>query len=103
VLMSLTSPVLSSVAALLTIFLVGITDWLVTGKPLSAAALAGCALIVVAFCMLSYATYREMKEEQKHREEDSDKVFEIDEDDLEDDDDAAGRDELAARRPAHSD
>lgn len=83
VLMSLTSPVLSSVAALLTIFLVGLTDWLVTGKPLSPAALGGCALIIVAFCMLSYATYREMKEEQKKRDEDSDKVFETDDDDVE--------------------
>lgn len=82
VLMSLTSPVLSSVAALLTIFLVGITDWLLTGKPLSAAAMAGCGLIVVAFCMLSYATYREMKEEQQKREENSDKVFDDDEDNL---------------------
>ncbi|EXJ96030.1 hypothetical protein A1O1_01156 [Capronia coronata CBS 617.96] len=82
VLMSLTSPVLSSVASLLTIFLVGITDWLITGKPLSSAALAGGALIIVAFCMLSFATYREMKEEQVKREEDSDKVFEDDEDDF---------------------
>ncbi|KIX00237.1 uncharacterized protein Z518_10376 [Rhinocladiella mackenziei CBS 650.93] len=87
VLMSLTSPVLSSVAALLTIFLVGITDWLITGKPLSPAALAGCALIIIAFCMLTYATYREMKEEQRKREKESDKPFEVDEDDEDEDDD----------------
>ena len=78
VLMSLTSPVLSSVAALLTIFLVGITDWFITGKPLSIAALAGCGLIVVAFVMLSYATYREMKVEEAKREEGEDKVFDED-------------------------
>ncbi|EXJ79235.1 hypothetical protein A1O3_08736 [Capronia epimyces CBS 606.96] len=100
VLMSLTSPVLSSVAALLTIFLVGIIDWLITGKPLSPAALAGAALIIVAFCMLSYATYREMKEEQTKREEDSDKVFEADDDDI---DPEAEDDELGRPRRRASD
>lgn len=69
VLMSLTSPVLSSVAALLTIFLVAIVDWLLTGTPLSVAALTGGCLIIVAFGMLSWATYREMKEEERKREE----------------------------------
>ncbi|KAL6250232.1 hypothetical protein RBB50_002533 [Rhinocladiella similis] len=97
VLMSLTSPVLSSVAALLTIFLVGITDWLVTGKPLSAAALSGCALIVVAFCMLSWATYKEMKEEERKREEEEDKVLEMsDEGEVEED-------ELGRRRASLND
>ncbi|RVX73956.1 hypothetical protein B0A52_02846 [Exophiala mesophila] len=85
VLMSLTSPVLSSVAALLTIFLVGITDWLITGKPIGFWSLVGSGLIVVAFCMLSYATYREMKEEQIKREENEDK-FEVDESEIGDDD-----------------
>ena len=68
VLMSLTSPVLSSVAALLTIFLVAIVDWLITSKPLSVAALLGGSLIIVAFVMLSWATYREMDQERKKRE-----------------------------------
>lgn len=68
VLMSLTSPVLSSVAALLTIFLVAIVDWLLTNKPLSMAAIAGGSLIIVAFLMLSWATYREMDQERKKRE-----------------------------------
>ncbi|KAJ9602306.1 hypothetical protein H2200_013161 [Cladophialophora chaetospira] len=94
VLMSLTSPVLSSVAALLTIFLVGITDWIITGKPLSAAALVGCALIVVAFVMLSWATYREMKAEQEKREGEEDKVFDEDE---EDDDEDVGHSVLGGR------
>jgi drug/metabolite transporter (DMT)-like permease len=67
VLMSLTSPVLSSVAALLTIFLVAITDWLITGQPLSGPAILGGLLIVVAFLMLSWATYREMSEEAEKR------------------------------------
>lgn len=67
VLISLTSPVLSSVAALLTIFLVAIVDWMLTGKPLSAAAIIGGILIIVAFLLLSYSTYREMDEERKKR------------------------------------
>lgn len=71
VLMSLTSPVLSSVAALLTIFLVAITDFFITGKPLSIAAITGGSLIIVAFLMLSWATYREMSEEQAKRDDDS--------------------------------
>jgi drug/metabolite transporter (DMT)-like permease len=68
VLMSLTSPVLSSVAALLTIFLVAIVDWGLTGVGLSAAAMVGGCAIVVAFGMLSWATYREMGEEERRRE-----------------------------------
>jgi len=68
VLISLTSPVLSSVAALLTIFLVAIVDWLLTGVPLSAAAITGGILIIAAFILLSWSTYREMDEERKKRE-----------------------------------
>lgn len=63
VLISLTSPVLSSVAALLTIFLVAFTDWMWTGTPLGPAALWGGGIIVVAFGVLSWATWVEMKEE----------------------------------------
>jgi drug/metabolite transporter (DMT)-like permease len=101
VLMSLTSPVLSSVAALLTIFLVAITDWLITGKQFSVAALAGCALIVVAFCMLTWATYAEMKTEQKKRMEDEDKVFDDDLESVVDggDDDGGLRDGDELGRP----
>ncbi|WYZ41209.1 hypothetical protein EsH8_V_000104 [Colletotrichum jinshuiense] len=62
VLISLTSPVLSSVASLLTIFIVAITDWLRTGEPLSAAALLGGVMIMLAFGMLSWSTWREMTE-----------------------------------------
>ncbi|OJJ49946.1 hypothetical protein ASPZODRAFT_1074071 [Penicilliopsis zonata CBS 506.65] len=65
VLISLTSPVLSSVAALLTIFIVAIVDWMRTGQPLSSAAIIGGILIIVAFFLLSWSTYREMSEEQK--------------------------------------
>lgn len=81
VLMSLTSPVLSSVAALLTIFLVAVVDWLITGKPLSGAAVSGGTLIIVAFAMLAWATYREMVQEQKKREAEEERVFDDDGDD----------------------
>ena len=65
VLISLTSPVLSSVAALLTIFLVAIVDWAWTGIPLRPAAIVGGLLIIAAFLLLSWSTYREMAEERR--------------------------------------
>ncbi|RFU33356.1 hypothetical protein B7463_g3010, partial [Scytalidium lignicola] len=64
VLISLTSPVLSSVAALLTIFLVAIVDWAWTGVPLNPAAILGGLLIIAAFLLLSWSTYREMMQER---------------------------------------
>lgn len=67
VLISLTSPVLSSVAALLTIFIVAIVDWMLTGEPLSFAAIVGGTMIIVAFLGLSYSTYREMKEHEAEK------------------------------------
>ncbi|MCJ1432730.1 hypothetical protein MMC27_002087 [Xylographa pallens] len=71
VLISLTSPVLSSVAALLTIFLVAIVDWaLPGGTALSAAAIGGGLLIIAAFLLLSWSTYREMNEERRKRLDD---------------------------------
>lgn len=70
VLMSLTSPVLSSVAALLTIFLVAIVDRMFFGSELSSAALGGGLLIIAAFILLSYSTYKEMTEERQHKEMD---------------------------------
>jgi drug/metabolite transporter (DMT)-like permease len=68
VLISLTSPVLSSVAALLTIFLVAIVDWMWTGIPLSPAAVIGGLLIIGAFLLLSWSTYREMAEDRRKRQ-----------------------------------
>ncbi|CAK7212586.1 hypothetical protein SCUCBS95973_001514 [Sporothrix curviconia] len=70
VLISLTSPVLSSVASLLTIFIVAVSDWWLTGVPPSAAALLGGSMIVVAFALLSWSTYKEMTEEEQKREVD---------------------------------
>ncbi|ODV91486.1 hypothetical protein CANCADRAFT_12260, partial [Tortispora caseinolytica NRRL Y-17796] len=60
ILMALTSPVLSSVAALLTIFLVALVDWLLFGKPLSLQAIIGGVIIIVAFILLSYASWAEI-------------------------------------------
>jgi drug/metabolite transporter (DMT)-like permease len=70
VLISLTSPVLSSVAALLTIFLVAIVDWLWTGVPLQPAAIVGGLLIIAAFLLLSWSTYREMAEDRRKKQVD---------------------------------
>ncbi|ROT35474.1 hypothetical protein SODALDRAFT_337465 [Sodiomyces alkalinus F11] len=67
VLISLTSPVLSSVAALLSIFIVAVTDWVLTGEPLSAAALLGGILIMIAFLMLAWSTWREMADSQRRK------------------------------------
>ena len=71
VLISLTSPVLSSVAALLTIFIVAIVDWLWAGTPLSVAAVVGGLLIIAAFGMLSWSTWKEMSEEERKKSVDS--------------------------------
>ncbi|KAI2618246.1 hypothetical protein GGR54DRAFT_192294 [Hypoxylon sp. NC1633] len=67
VLISLTSPVLSSVAALLTIFIVAVADWLITGQGMSAAAIGGGCMIVVAFLMLSWSTWREMTDDEARK------------------------------------
>lgn len=73
VLISLTSPVLSSVAALLTIFIVALVDQLLPpplNSPLSKAAIVGGCLIIGAFLVLSFATYREMQEERRRKQTD---------------------------------
>ncbi|KAL1297486.1 hypothetical protein AAFC00_005007 [Neodothiora populina] len=75
VLISLTSPVLSSVAALLTIFLVAVVDQLLPpplNSPLSGAAVAGGVLIIAAFLLLSWATYAEMSEERRKKADEAD-------------------------------
>jgi len=74
VLISLTSPVLSSVAALLTIFLVAIVDWLLGGDAPSAAAIVGGILIIGAFLMLSWSTYKEMDEERRKKATEDDEA-----------------------------
>ncbi|KAK9238457.1 hypothetical protein V1525DRAFT_358371 [Lipomyces kononenkoae] len=59
-LMSLTSPVLSSVAALLTIFLVALCDWILFSTPLTVGAIVGGLTIAVAFVLLAYASWQEI-------------------------------------------
>lgn len=51
----------------LTIFLVAIADWFLVGQPLSAAAIMGGLLIIAAFLLLSWSTYREMEEARRKR------------------------------------
>lgn len=51
----------------LTIFLVAIVDWYLNGEPLSMAAIIGGLLIMAAFLLLSWSTYREMDEERRKR------------------------------------
>lgn len=61
---------LSSVAALLTIFIVALVDQLLPpplNSPLSSAAVTGGVLIIGAFLLLSWSTYKEMGEEKKRR------------------------------------
>lgn len=77
VLISLTSPVLSSVAALLTIFLVAIVDWMWTGKPLSAAALIGGLVISGAFFLLAWSTWREMRQEEERTQRKGDDADDV--------------------------
>lgn len=96
VLISLTSPVLSSVASLLTIFIVAVSDWVLTGQPLSLAAIVGGIMIIVAFVMLAVSTWREMTEEERRREMD------IDEDDVLDADDARSEDGESDKGSQHS-
>ena len=75
---------LSSVAALLTIFIVAVVDYYVTGKPLSPAAIGGGLVIVGAFAGLSWSTWRELVQE---RAKGDGKEDNLDDDDDEDDDD----------------
>ncbi|KAH8599200.1 hypothetical protein B0O99DRAFT_384863 [Bisporella sp. PMI_857] len=81
ILISLTSPVLSSVAALLTIFLVAITDWVWTGVPLSPAAIIGGLLIISAFLLLSWSTFKELQAERQKKQIDIDSDSDKDSDD----------------------
>lgn len=65
VLISLTSPVFSSVASLLTIFIVAVSDWMMTGKPLSGASMVGGLFIMLAFGLLSWSTWKEIEEQEE--------------------------------------
>lgn len=61
-LMALTSPVLSSVSSLVTIFLIGVVEWVMFGNALSVMQLAGDALVIVGFVILTIASWKEISE-----------------------------------------
>jgi hypothetical protein len=85
ILISLTSPVLSSVAALLTIFIVALIDQLLPpplNSPLTPAAVVGGSFIIVAFLVLSWATFKEMNAERRQKLQDG----AIDDSEVEDND-----------------
>ncbi|VEU23605.1 DEKNAAC104765 [Brettanomyces naardenensis] len=67
-LMSLTSPVFSSVASLVTILLVGASEWLFRGISIGLLQAAGYCLIMAGFCMLTYASWAEISEEDTEDE-----------------------------------
>ncbi|KAK5992304.1 putative vacuolar membrane protein [Cladobotryum mycophilum] len=83
ILIALTSPVLSSVSALLTIFIIAVTDWIITGQPLSSASIFGGSLIILAFLALSWSSYIEMTEHQLQKKKVD--LTDSDDDDEEDD------------------
>lgn len=61
-LMALTSPVLSSVSSLVTIFLIGIVEWILFGNELGSMQLLGDALVIVGFVILTVASWKEISE-----------------------------------------
>lgn len=61
-LMALTSPVLSSVSSLLTIFLIGVVEWLLFGNKLSFQQLLGDFFVIVGFVILTVASWKEISE-----------------------------------------
>ncbi|KAK6201386.1 uncharacterized protein RJT21DRAFT_34924 [Scheffersomyces amazonensis] len=61
-LMALTSPVLSSVSSLLTIFLIGIVEWIAFGNTLDFQQLLGDLLVVIGFVVLTIASWKEISE-----------------------------------------
>lgn len=67
-LMALTSPVLSSVSSLVTIFLIGIVEWILFGNALGAKQLIGDALVIVGFVVLTVASWNEISEGKEEDE-----------------------------------
>ncbi|KAG2731505.1 hypothetical protein G9P44_005092 [Scheffersomyces stipitis] len=63
-LMALTSPVLSSVSSLLTIFLIGLVEWVMFGNVLDFQQLLGDFLVIVGFVLLTIASWKEISEGQ---------------------------------------
>ena len=67
-LMALTSPVLSSVSSLLTIFLIGLVEWWIFGNKLGFQQLLGDLLVIIGFVMLTIASWNEISEGQEDDE-----------------------------------
>lgn len=82
IVVSLTSPVLSSVANMLSIFMVAIVDVILTREAFPVSDLIGGSLIVMAFVILTWASYVEMKSEQKEDDSEDD-GFSIDDNESE--------------------
>lgn len=61
-LMALTNPVLSSVSSLTTIFLIGLTEWVLFGVRLSFQQLLGDFFVIVGFVLLTAASWKEISE-----------------------------------------
>lgn len=61
-LMALTSPVLSSVSSLLTIFLIGVVEWVLFGNKLSFQQLVGDIFVIIGFTILTAASWKEISE-----------------------------------------
>lgn len=61
-LMALTSPVLSSVSSLVTIFVIGVVEWILFGNSLGPKQLLGDALVIVGFVILTVASWNEISE-----------------------------------------
>ncbi|MDC6271193.1 DMT family transporter [Acetobacter pasteurianus] len=61
-LMALTSPVLSSVSSLLTIFLIGLVEWWVFDNALDIQQIIGDCFVIVGFVMLTIASWKEISE-----------------------------------------
>lgn len=62
-LMSLTSPVFSSVASLLTILVVGLFEWAFRGIIITFSQIIGYCFIIVGFSLLTYASWSEISQE----------------------------------------
>lgn len=61
-LMALTNPVLSSVSSLTTIFLIGLTEWVLFGIKLSFQQLLGDMFVIAGFVLLTAASWKEISE-----------------------------------------
>ncbi|ODV88159.1 hypothetical protein CANARDRAFT_174008 [[Candida] arabinofermentans NRRL YB-2248] len=67
-LMALTSPVLSSVASLVTILIVGVTESMLWGVQISFKQMVGYIFVMAGFGLLTYASWAEITEEDKDDE-----------------------------------